>query len=460
MSKSNAVKFLLSVALLAGCVSDKYEPLKLAEKLGADAERAKEYAADRSWWKLYENPELDRLVELALDNNPDYLKAAINVNKALYNLNIYEADLFPTLEGGLEASTEKSLKGGHWKNSFSGEAGLSYEIDLYGKIRDAVSAQEFEYKATQMDRDSAKLALINSVVDLYFNLEYLSNSIDLSKANVEVYRKLAEISRSKYSEGRVSALEPAEAERSLLNEQNSLIELQTQFREMEQSLRNVLNIKPGEPLDLRYSDILSQRDAGVDLDVPMSVLENRPDLAASQYRLEKAFRNLKAEDKSWYPSVTILGSISSQSEKIKSTFDVPYTFGSVSVSLPFLDWTTARNNIRISEADYQESLLDFKDALNKALNEVAYYYYAYAKSRETFDNIKQNLDCALKIAKYYKSRYDRGKSEFKDFLEALGSQNSAKSDLIRQKYQIIKYENYIYKAMAGRYSKLDRQGKF
>ena len=89
--------------------------------------------------------------------------------------------------------------------------------------------------------------------------------------------------------------------------------------------------------------------------------------------------------------------------------------------------------------------------LNQALNEVGYYYFAYAKAAGMYANTAENYKNSRQITKYYSDRYNSGKIEFKDYLEALNKENSLKADLIQQKYQIIKYENYVYKAMAGKY---------
>ena len=220
---------------------------------------------------------------------------------------------------------------------------------------------------------------------------------------------------------------------------------------METSLRNILNLKAGEELEIAYGDILEQEVLSPNTDVPVAVLALRPDLQASQYRLQKAFKNLQAEEKNWYPNVSLSGFINSSSSKARTTFDFPYILGNVSLDLPFLDWNRVKNNIKISEADYQIAVIDFKDTLTQAVNEVAYYYFAYEKYGELYQNTQANYDNALKITKYYDSRYNMGKTEFKNFLEAVHSENSLKNDLIQQKYQIIKYENYIYKAMAGKY---------
>lgn len=426
--------------------------MSLSEELKYSASLQQKYTADEEWWKQYKNTELNRLVETALTNNPDYLTAALNINKELYNLNLASSDLFPTLSAGLGASSQRQIDThDNYSSNFSGELGLSYEVDLYGKIRDLQAAQEFEYKATIMDKDAARLSLVNSVVDLYFNLEYLQNSIDITEENIGTYRNLKKIAETKYKNGKTDNVEYLQAEQSLRSEQNRLLDLQTQFREMEKSLKNILNIMPGEDLKIQYADIMQQKNLPVNLDVPLSVLANRPDLLANQYRLEKSFKTLEAETKNWYPDITLKGALNSSSNKARTTFDFPYVLGSISVDLPFLDWNRVKNNVLISETDYQIALIDFRDNLNQALNEVAYYNFAYQKSADILENTQKNYQNSAAITQYYKERYDSGKSEFKDYLEAVYNENSLRKDLIQQKYQTIKYENYIYKAMAGKY---------
>lgn len=445
--------WLLTTALLtAGCATLPQYPADTAAELNYTQEIRSRYQASSEWWKQYNSPDLNGLIDMALENNPDYLKAAININKELYNLSLATSDLFPTLSGNLSTSAQRRIDTGDgFSNSFSGEAGLSYEVDLYGKIRNLHSAQEFEYQATVMDKETARLSLINSVVDLYFNLEYLQNTIDVTKKNIRAYEGIRNITEAKYKNGKADDLEYLESKQSLLSEQNRLLEYETQFKEMETSLKNILNIRQEDSLNIKFGDILKQQTLGINLDVPLAVLANRPDLLASQYRLEKAFKTLEAENKNWYPGISLKGALGSSSDKARTTFDFPYILGSVGVDLPFLDWNRVKNNVKLSEADYQIAAIDFKDTLNQAVNEVAYYYFAYGKATESYKNIDENYRNSTKITRYYEDRYNNGKTEFRDYLEAIYSENALRKNLIQQKYQIIKYENYVYKAMAGKY---------
>ena len=452
MKRNTFLSFLLATTVLSGCAATTTDVPSLESELNYTQEVREKFQADLDWWKAYNNDELNYLTSFALKNNPDMLKAAVKIQKQLANLNLSESDLFPTLTGSLGASSKKKLNDGKKSTqTFSGELALNYEIDLYGKIADARDAQEFELNATVADAESARLSVVNSVVDLYFNLLYLRDTIELTQKNIDTYRSLLDIASARFNTGKADKLEITQARQSLIAEQTALLNAQTQYKEMEQSLRNVLNLKPSDGFVLGKASILKQPLLTPHLSVPVSVLANRPDLTAAQYRLKKAFKSMKVSEKSWYPTISLNGAIGSSSGRTKSTFDFPYLLGGVSVNLPFLDWNSVKNNVKIAKADYDIALIDFKDALAQALNEVAYYSFAYGKTGHIYANVEKTVENNRHITAYYRARHQAGKASFKDVLQAVADENAARKNLLAQKYQLIKYENLLFKAMAGRY---------
>lgn len=452
MKRNTFLSFLLATTVLSGCAATTTDVPSLESELNYTQEVREKFQADLDWWKAYNNDELNYLTSFALKNNPDMLKAAVKIQKQLANLNLSESDLFPTLTGSLGASSKKKLNDGKKSTqTFSGELALNYEIDLYGKIADARDAQEFELNATVADAESARLSVVNSVVDLYFNLLYLRDTIELTQKNIDTYRSLLDIASARFNTGKADKLEITQARQSLIAEQTALLNAQTQYKEMEQSLRNVLNLKPSDGFVLGKASILKQPLLTPHLSVPVSVLANRPDLTAAQYRLKKAFKTVKVSEKGWYPTISLNGAIGSSSDRAKSTFDFPYLLGGVSVNLPFLDWNSVKNNVKIAKADYDIALIDFKDALAQALNEVAYYSFAYGKTEHIYANVEKTVENNRQITAYYRARHQAGKASFKDVLQAVADENAARKNLLAQKYQLIKYENLLFKAMAGRY---------
>ena len=452
MKRNTFLSFLLATTVLSGCAATTTDVPSLEAELNYTQEVREKFQADLDWWKAYNNDELNYLTSFALKNNPDMLKAAVKIQKQLANLNLSESDLFPTLTGSLGASSKKKLNDGKKSTqTFSGELALNYEIDLYGKIADARDAQEFELNATVADAESARLSVVNSVVDLYFNLLYLRDTIELTQKNIDTYSSLLDIASARFNTGKADKLEITQARQSLIAEQTALLNAQTQYKEMEQSLRNVLNLKPSDGFVLGKASILKQPLLTPHLSVPVSVLANRPDLTAAQYRLKKAFKTVKVSEKGWYPTISLNGAIGSSSDRAKSTFDFPYLLGGVSVNLPFLDWNSVKNNVKIAKADYDIALIDFKDALAQALNEVAYYSFAYGKTEHIYANVEKTVENNRQITAYYRARHQAGKASFKDVLQAVADENAARKNLLAQKYQLIKYENLLFKAMAGRY---------
>lgn len=410
------------------------------------------YKIDSEWWKTYHDENLNKLVAVALENNIDLKKSAITVNKALYEANLLGQNLVPEFSGSLGASVSNNMKAGQTSHNYTSELGVSYEIDLWRKLSSAASAQEWEYKATQQDMDTTRLALINNVVDSYFHLVYLNQAIRVTEENIGFYTQLLQIINNKFTSGKVDALEPLTAEKSLLASRNSLMTLENNRKTVEQTLRNLLNLRPGDKLDIKTADILMTPATNVDLNVPISALGLRPDVKAAEYRIQSAFLDWESVKASVYPSVTIGSTLSTASNKSSSMFNVPFLGGTVNINLPFLQWNKIKWNIKISEADFENARLNLTSSVNTALNEVDTYYYSYEKSVSLLDNLSRRYDNDAKISVYNRMRYEAGATELKDWLDAKTSENSSMLSLLEGKYNTITYENAIYKSLGAKLS--------
>ncbi|WP_278541672.1 TolC family protein [Oxalobacter formigenes] len=410
------------------------------------------YKIDSEWWKTYHDENLNKLVAVALENNIDLKKSAITVNKALYEANLLGQNLVPEFSGSLGASVSNNMKAGQTSHNYTSELGVSYEIDLWRKLSSAASAQEWEYKATQQDMETTRLALINNVVDSYFHLVYLNQAIRVTEENIGFYTQLLQIINNKFTSGKVDALEPLTAEKSLLASRNSLMTLENNRKTVEQTLRNLLNLRPGDKLDIKTADILMTPATNVDLNVPISALGLRPDVKAAEYRIQSAFLDWESVKASVYPSVTIGSTLSTASNKSSSMFNVPFLGGTVNINLPFLQWNKIKWNIKISEADFENARLNLTSSVNTALNEVDTYYYSYEKSVSLLDNLSRRYDNDAKISVYNRMRYEAGATELKDWLDAKTSENSSMLSLLEGKYNTITYENAIYKSLGAKLS--------
>lgn len=466
MMKLSKITLALAVSVaITGCATDdnKMSNDGSLEQVQADYQTYEEitnqYQINEEWWTGYRDSQLNSLVDRALANNLDLAKSAITVNKALYNANLLGADLVPSFSGSGSSSASKGA-GDPSKNSRSTGTSvishslgvnLSYTLDLWNRLADAQSAAEWTHEATKEDLAATKLALVNSVVNTYYNLAYLNEAIKIRQNNIANYQKISKVMNNKFSVGVVDKLSVDQAMQAILQEQNNLIALKTARNTAEQTMRNLLNLKPSAALGLRYPNVLNVRLQGVNLNVPVSSIANRPDLKAALFRLQSGFKSLKAMENSWYPTVTLGASLTGTASAVGDVPLSPVGAGSVSFNLPFLDWNRVENNIKLSEEDYKLAKLNYEQTATSALNEISTYYYTYSQSKNSLSNLQKTYKYNKKISTYYKNRYDQGVAELRDWLNAINTENASKLAIVQAKYSTLQYENLVYQAMAGKY---------
>ena len=453
--KKKIIILAAAVSLLGSCSNLKKDYESTADEMKIYKEISAEYSINNQWWEEYQDSQLNYLVKLGLDNNKDLAKAAININKALYQANIIGSSLVPEFSGSVSGSAgsnaNKDIKnGGNSEIQHSGELSVSYEVDLWRRLRDMQNAEEWEYKATIEDYEKTKLTLVNNIINAYFSIMYLENYIDISKNMIKNYFDIEEITANKLKYGTGDILDKKEAEREVIRGRNTLITYEKQKKEQESLLRNLLNLKPDEELKIDYREIGTVKNLGVDLDVPVSVIANRPDIKAYEYRLKSTFKNAAASEKQLYPDLIISSSLSSSSSKFNNTLKAPMALGAVSINLPFLNWNEIKWNIKTDRAQYEEAKLNFQQGITTALNELDYNYFLYIKEQENYANISDINRYDKEIAANYENRYKNGKAELKDWLSSLNDEASSRLNVVGSKYELIKIENTIYQSMGGK----------
>ncbi len=446
-------KIIILIALgviLGSCSNLKKDYQKIDSEIETYKELSKNYNIDSRWWESYGDEQLNNLIELGLKNNSDLAKAAININKALYQAKIIGSDLVPEFSGNLGSSASKNIEsGGNSNIDHSGSFNISYEVDLWQRLRDMKDAQEWEYKATIEDYEKTKLTLINSIIDSYFSIIYLENYIEINKNMSKNYLDIEKIVENKLRYGTVDILDKKQAEREVIRSNNTLISYEKDKKEQESLLRNLLNLKPDDELKIEYRDILKVKNLGVNLDVPLNIVASRPDIKAYEYRLKNAFKDAVASEKQLYPNITISSALSSSSDKFNNTLKTPVALGSVSINLPFLNWNEIKWNIKISRAEYEEAKLNFQQGIVTALNEIDYNYFLYVKEQENYINLKNINEYDNEIAINYERKYENGKVELREWLLSLNDEASSRLNIINSKYQLIKIENIIYQSIGG-----------
>lgn len=428
-----------------------------------------QYSLKSDWWKLYNDKQLDNLVNLALKNNKDLAKAAIAVNLALYKANLIGQELVPNFSGDLKSTAAKNIRtGGNSVNlptgqslfidgsaiNHTGAVQVGYTLDLWHRLHDQASSAEWEHSASVSDLHAAKLSLINAVVTTYYKLAYLQDAIKVTEFSVADYEQIDQIMKNKWHAGVVDKADTTQTERAVLTAKHTLNDLRDQQKMAESMLRNLLNLKPSEKLPVtHYPNLLKVKVPGVNLNVPLSVIANRPDVRSKLYQLNSAFKDAKATQKSWFPSITLGGSLTSSGNRPGNALHTPVAAGLLSIDLPFLSWNTVRWNVKMSESAYNLAKVNFEQSITTALNDIDKNYFAYQTATKNLINEEKVYDSNVYMANYYKNRYNAGITELRIWLASKSTERVSQLAVLGAKVAVIQNENAVYSAMGGYYSK-------
>ena len=442
------ISIILGAFLLGGCavtqINENYEQILLKEDASADIK------INREWWTGYGQARLNELIGLALKNNIDLAKSAVAVNKALAQAGVLQADLVPSFNANLGAETGKNIKtGGSWSESYKSGISLSYEIDLWRKLANSADAAMWEANATKYDLQAARLALINSVADAYFEAKYQKESINLYEKTLKNYEELEAIVKAKFELGKEEELSLKQVKSSVISAKNRILNASKSLDAAEKTLRNLLNVRPEFDLNLsgNLSDISPQ---GVNLNVPLYVIGARPDLQAAVSRIKEALLGVKVSEKSFYPSITVGAGLSGSGDSASEGLKLNFLSGNIAINLPFLNYSKLKSKLKISELEFETMKLNYAQTLTTALNEIDANYKNLQKDEAVLRNLNENLRNLSSISDIYKLKYDYGKTELKNYLEAQNSLLEGRASLIAQKYKILQDEIGIYKAAAGK----------
>ena len=444
------ISIILAAFLLGGCavtqINENYEQILLKD----DANLTANFRLEREWWRGYNELALNELISLALKNNIDLAKSAIAVNKALAQAGVLQADLVPSFNANLGAETGKNIKtGGSWNESYKSGISLSYEIDLWRKLANSADATMWEANATKYDLEAARLALINSVVDAYFEAKYQKESINLYETTLKNYEELEAIIKAKFELGKEEELSLKQVKSSVISAKNRILNASKSLDAAEKTLRNLLNVRPEFELNLsgNLSDISPQ---GVNLNVPLYVIGARPDLQAAISRIKEALLGVKVSQKSFYPSITVGAGLGGSGDSASEGLKLNFLSGNIAINLPFLNYSKLKSKLKISELEFEAMKLNYAQTLTTALNEIDANYKNLQKDEAVLRKLNENLRNLSSISDIYKLKYDYGKTELKNYLEAQNSLLEGRIGALAQKYKILQDEIGIYKATAGK----------
>ena len=371
--------------------------------------------------------------------------------------NIALSDFAPTPSASTRASSNRDIKaGGASARSFTADVSLSWELDIFGRIYDAYESAKFEAIASLLNLEDVRESLVNSVISAYFNILYLNEQKANLLVNYENMLKLHEIVKIKESLGREEPLALSQSAENLLSLQNSLNNADKDLNASFESLKNLTRTQflPSakiSEISLPKADLgtISAENNDGELNISwLSRLSSRPDVNMALAQLNAGFYDYKASQKDFLPRINLGGSLSSSSDKISDAYTFNLLSGNVSVSLPFLNFYKLRQNLKISEAEFNKLRLNYEKTLANAINEALRFASDYELDSQSLLNSENIITEREKILAIYEQKYSLGRAELKDLLSAQNDLLSAKNSLANMKYQVLRDLIGFYKASA------------
>ena len=453
---------LPAVLWLGGCASSFNSPyqapaLQLPSQYSQAAAETSPAATSatsvvRLWWTRFNDPVLDQLVADVLARNNNLAAAAIRVRRAQLQAGLADQALQPALSGSASVGTRRALEGGANLTRSSGASlSASYEIDLWNKLGSQREVARWEALATEQDRQSAQLALVGTTARLYWQLAFINQRLASNAESIGYAQTTFKLVQTQYRAGAASGLEVAEAQQALASQQASQSALRQQAVEARTALALLLDSAPGasgkppvNPASLPTA-ALPTLEAGL----PASLLARRPDLRAAELRLRESFTRIDATRASYYPALSLTGSLGTSSTQLGNLLQNPVAALGLGVSLPFLQRSNMQLSIQVSETQYEEAVVNFRQTLYTALGDVDNALSSRQQLAQQAVLLEESLQAARTAERLYEARYRAGAAALKAWLDAQEKRRSADVALADNRLARLNSQAALYQALGG-----------
>ncbi len=462
---SGRVLIVVLCGMCAGCVhveKERAELPALAVPLDFSAGTKLDAAEPgdlKKWLEELGTPGLEELVEEALEENPDFRNVLHRMEATRAEARIAGADLWPGLNASASASRRRvnSLAAGLQVdgvtvNSFDPGFGTSWELDLWGRLRDTRTAALNELAAAGYDVESARLSLAGQVAKAWFSLVETRLQLELARGRLEVFESNERLVESQFERGLSSALD-YRLIRSQTRIARAAVARQETVREGQiRQFEVVLGRYPARELEV--GGTLPSVSGEVPAGIPSSLLERRPDLRAAEARFEAAVRRLEASVKLRLPQFTLTGSAGTSSMELDNVLDTDFRVWSLAGGLtqPIFQGGAIEGGIERAEAFLDEASEAYRKAALTAFEEVE---TALASSR-LIEEERVHLEAVVEETTAAEDlawdRYQRGLVDVITVLESQRRAFDAESNLLSLRNLELQNRIDLYLALGGFYN--------
>lgn len=414
----------------------------------ADASKQAATAVKDRWWEDLGDPMLNGLMDEALNNNQDLLRATARVDQFAATLQTTRSDYFPQIGYAAGAGRSKIPPLGPSTNLNAGLTAV-WELDLFGRVRSANEAAKAELLASEENRQAVILSLLTSVATGYVSLRSLDRQLEIAIETAKSREESLALFRKRHEGGVVSGVEYAQQESEYEAARAAIPDARQAIAVAENNLavltgRSSAQIPRGKTIDqLR----LAAPPAGL----PSDILERRPDLRAAEQALIAANARIGEARALYFPSISLTGLFGQSSSDMGTLFDAPSRTWRYAGSItgPIFQFGAIQGQVDATKARQRELLAVYQSAIQNAFADTDRSLSQVQTSQEKLEAQTRQVGALSRYARLARMRYDGGYTSYIDVLDAERSLFTVQLSHAQSQADTVIAVINLYKALGG-----------
>ncbi|KVO07238.1 efflux transporter outer membrane subunit, partial [Burkholderia ubonensis] len=395
-------------------------------------------ATDIGWREFFVDPRLQRLIEIALNNNRDLRVAVLNIAAARAQYQITRADLFPTLDAVGTGDRQRlpnaltAVPGRNITTTYNVGLQASWELDLFGRIQSLKDQALAKYLATAQARKASEIALVAQVADQYLTVLSTDDLLKVTENTLKSAQASYDLTKLKFDNGTGSELDLRQAQTIV---ETALANQQAQARARAQAVNALVlligqplpdDLPPGLPLDAQ--NFLTDIPAGL----PSDLLTRRPDIMEAEQSLLAANANIGAARAAFFPRISLTGAFGTASPTLGGLFKAGTAAWSFApqIAMPIFEGGANLANLDLANVQKRIEIANYEKAIQSAFREVADGLAA----RGTYD---QQIAALQRNEHAQQRRYDLSDLRYRNGVDSYLSVLTAQTDLYAAQQTLI-----------------------
>ncbi len=419
------------------------------------------------WWKAFKDPEIQRLVNAVLANNPDIKKAAAQILEVRSYFKQSRADRFPSVSVQAQwqkqhlsitdpiTQTSESQSFDLWSLSIP----AVFELDLWGRLSRAQEAAKADLLSAEENRRTIAQSLVAEAINLYLQMESLERRIQINSKSVETYQKSLDLVESRYKRGLTSVLDVRQARRRLAQADSFLPALVQDLGITQQKLAILQGEYPStKAYRTQESDYYLALEP-VPSGLPSDLLDQRPDIRAAEMRLKGLSERIGVAKAVRFPQISLTGSFGYASEDLNDLFSPETELWNLATGIvqPIFNAGKLAASQRAAEARYAQGVAEYAKTVLTAFSEVEGALLTRKQQLERRKRVMIFLEEARATQKQAQQRYKRGLTDYLTVLEAQQTRFGAEENLILVDLAIYTNRVRLHRALGGGWENLRQE---